>query len=150
MANLKKGKWTPEEVIILKAIKKDGNQSVAIKKAAKTFKRPYVTTWQKWHSLGDSLPASTPVPKKDIPAMVIEFDPHYEPKKAGLDANEKESFIKGLEPKLGMLKPLKGALNIPSRFEKVAKEYFTKHHSQRYAVTSIKGTSKMKKVIQKY
>lgn len=156
MAKLKSGSYTPQEEAILKAIPRDSKSTAAITKAAKTMNRGYPTVWQKWHSLwqkknpNPTLSAGKKLDKANIPAMKLEFDPNYEPKKAGIDEEEKISFIKGLEPELKKLLPLKGAINIPTRFEKTAKEYFSKHTSHIYAVTSIKGNSRMRKVIMKY
>ena len=151
MATVKKGVWTPQEVAQLMLIPKDSNSFKALTKIAKTFKRSYATTYQKWHSELQKLKVNSPAPKhKDIPAMDLAYDPNFEATNSRIDEVEVISLKKSLDAHLPKLEVLKGAITIPARLEKVAKEHFPTLSPKLFAVQAISGNSKFKRVVRKF
>jgi hypothetical protein len=152
MAKLKKGKWTPEETAHVQDVPKDAKLRKTLTKIATKLNRSYPTVYQKWYS-EFMKGGSTTVGKtnaKDVPAMDLTFDADYAGKNTNIDETEKLSFEKGLAAGIPKLEPFKGAILVPTRLEKVAKEYLTKHHPKMvFTFVSITGNGKQKRLMRK-
>ena len=152
MAKVKTGKWAPEETARVQGIPKDSRLRQTLEKISKDLGRPFANVYQKWYSeyqKGTSSPTSKLNPK-DIPVMKLGFDPDYTGKNTNIDETEKLSFEKGLELNVPKLEPFKGALLVPRRFEKLAKEYLTKYYPKMvFTLVSIVGNSKEKRLMRK-
>ena len=151
MAKTKSRIWPPEAVTVLQNIPKGKNASKAIQKVATKHGRSYETTYQKWWALTRKQ-TSTASRKKSgsAPVMELTFDSEYEGRFTGITDVEQKAFEQGLEKWIPSMTPGRGAINVPKRFERVAKAYLNKYYPKYvFSFNTIAGNVKEKKLIRR-
>lgn len=150
MAKMKQGSWTPDEVSQVREISKDANTSTKLEKLSKKLRRPYANVYAKWNTERKKREALSGKVSNPAPVMELKFDPNYDGKNSSIDNDEKNAFEKGLEKQLSNLLPYKGAVIIPRRMEKIAKEYVNKHHPDKvYGLSAIQKNNREKRFFRK-
>ena len=147
---LKKGAWSPAETSLLMGVKKDPNTPTNLKKIVKLTGRAYTTVYAKWNTMRKQESSGTVAIGDDVPPMELKFEPDYTGKSTNVDEKESASFIKGLEIGITKLKPMRGGIVIPARYERVARKYLSTNTLHHFGVSTVAGNSKFKRVIMKY